>query len=94
MKNVRKSDRAQREQLLTLLNGWDPAGVIHAGGRRDQYEGFVDRLLDLLSRNPATDEVTGFLRGEIRGTFGVDAPDPELFATKALTWYHLSESES
>jgi hypothetical protein len=91
MKNERKGVRAQRDQLLTLLNGWDPAGLLEQGARRDQYDAIVDKLLSVLAADPSASDVADFLRTEIGGRFGVVPSDPEQFATKALTWYRLSD---
>ena len=89
----RKASRSRRGQLLTLLNGWDPAGVLQAGAPRDEYDFLVDSLLDLLSRNPGKEEVAFFLAREISEHFGTAAPDPSQFAAKAVTWYQLASRE-
>lgn len=89
----RKSARGLREQLLTLLNGWDPAGLLAAGAPRDEYVGVVDELLSLLSRDGSTEEVTAFLEHELPAHFGVPVAGSEQFAKKAVNWYRLASAE-
>jgi hypothetical protein len=81
--------RDQRGQLLTLLNGWDPAGLLHAGAARDEYGPIVDQLLDLLSQTPSEAEVTRFLQQQVTEHFGTAPADASRFAAKAVTWYRL-----
>ncbi len=89
----RKSLRSQREQLVTLVNGWDPAGRLSAGGPRTEYDWLVDRLLSLLSQNASREQVAEFLENEIRARFGSKPEDAAQFATKAITWFRLEGSE-
>jgi hypothetical protein len=89
----RKTTRGQRDELLTLLNGWDPAGLLQAGAPRDEYDCVVDQLLSELARGAGRDEVTQFLEREIGAHFGVEPKDAQQFATKAVTWYELSARE-
>lgn len=87
----RRSTRGRRDQLLTLLNGWDPAGLLQSGGRRDAYSVFLDDLLGLLERDASRQEITVFLDGRTSDQFGVHPQGAEQFATKVLSWY-LMES--
>jgi hypothetical protein len=89
----RKIVRDQRGQLLTLLNGWDPAGLLHAGAPRHEYDWIVDKLLGLLSRNASKEEVGAFLEREIRDHFGTAAPDGSQFAAKAVAWFEMVSRE-
>lgn len=88
----RKGIRDRREQLLTLLNGWDPAGRLRAGGPRDAYEQLVDDLLDLLSRAPGKEEIASFLERRIDEHFRVKPDGAEAFANKVLVWSQLPAS--
>jgi len=88
----RSSERGRREQLLTLLNGWDPAGVLQAGGRRDAYESFVNELLGLLERDASRDEISEFLENETAARYGARPEGASQFATKIGSWYRM-ESE-
>lgn len=90
----RKAPRTRRDQLLTLLNGWDPAGLLQAGAPRDEYDRIVDTLLALLSRNAGKEEVAAFLEREVREHFGKAPPDSSQFAAKAVTWFQLVSRES
>ena len=92
-KRERKSFRAQREQLLTLLNGWDPVGLLEAGAPRDKYDWIVDKLLGLLSRNARKEEVTAFLEREMSVHFGVPVQNASQFAAKAVTWFQMASNE-
>jgi len=90
----RKAARNRRDELLTLLNGWDPAGLLQAGAPRDEYEWVVDKLFSELSRGAGRDDVTHFLEREIGEHFGVAPQDAEHFAAKVLTWYELADGEA
>ena len=89
----RQGVRAPREQLVTLLNGWDPAGVLKAGGSRDAYGAVADSVLGLLSRDADTAEITAFLDGQIRDQFGVTPSDSAQFANKTRVWYDMASRE-
>lgn len=89
----RKGVRAGRDQLLTLINGWDPVGRLQAGGPRDAYESVADKLLTLLEQKASKEEIAKFLDDEILARFGAAAHGSAQFATKALTWFELSASE-
>ena len=90
---ARKGVRSQREQLLTLVNGWDPAGLLQAGGRRDSYFGLIDDLLALLSGGATKEEISTWLDREINQHFGVSPSDTESFARRAFAWFELSSKE-
>ena len=86
----RKFVRGEREQLVTLVNGWDPAGLIAAGAPRNEYDSVVDELLEVLSTHGTADEVTHFLENEISRRFGVAPPDIAQFAKKAVNWFRMA----
>ena len=90
----RKTSRGQRDQLLTLINGWDPAGLLAAGASRDAYEGIVDDLLNVLAGRATAGELAAFLDTEIEARFGAPPVDSMRFATKTVSWFEMSESES
>ncbi len=87
----RRGIRSEREQLLTLVNGWDPAGRLKQGGPRDEYDWIVDGLLNLLSRSAGDQEVVEFLESEIRQRFGETPANAHQFAVKAKTWFETRE---
>ena len=89
----RRSMRTRRDQLLTLLNGWDPAGLLKAGAPRDEYDWIVDKLSDLLERNAGKEEVAAFLAREVSEHFGTVAPDASQFAAKAVAWFRMVSRE-
>jgi hypothetical protein len=85
----RKADRDQREQLLTLVNGWDPAGRLAGGAPRDSYHSLVERLLVFLASNPAREDVATFLETDISENFGAKPEGVPAFANKVVTWYGM-----
>ena len=87
----RRAVRARREQLLTLVNGWDPLGLLRAGAPRDKYDFIVDDLLTLLSTNPTREQVTQFLEGEITDRLGAKPEGTAQFANRALVWFATPE---
>jgi len=89
----REGSRNERGQLLTLLNGWDPAGLLSSGGARDAYTNIVDDLLSLLARTNNKSEVAAFLEEQIREQFDATPRDAGQFAAKAITWYKLLPEE-
>ncbi len=89
----RKGVRGLRDQLLTLVNGWDPTGLLQAGASRDQYAPVVDELLGLLSQRAPKDEISRFLDNEISARFGSKPPGSDQFARKAISWYQIESPE-
>ena len=88
---MRKQNRNEREQLLTLVNQWDPAGLLQAGKPRNSYDLLVDNLLSFLFNEPGEPEIAAFLDREVRAQYKVKAPESTRFATKVLTWSRMSE---
>ncbi|MGZ8866697.1 MAG: hypothetical protein ACXW2P_00030 [Thermoanaerobaculia bacterium] len=89
----RRKLRTQHGQLLTLLNEWDPAGIIGAGKGRDQYAALADSLLDLLGESKSEAEITAFLEREIDVKFHRKPADASRFATKVVTWSRMASGE-
>lgn len=89
MQKERRQPRTDREQLLTLVNQWDPAGSLAQGASRDAYSTLVDRLFNLVANEPSEEEITAFLVREVREQFGRDASEPARFATKVFMWSRL-----
>ena len=85
----RKTDRDQREQLLTLVNGWDPAGRLASGAPRDSYHSLVERLLEFLGGDPSRDGVAAFLEREVSEHFAAKPHDVAAFANKVVTWHQM-----
>lgn len=78
---------------MTLLNGWDPAGLLAAGAPRNEYDFIIEGLLDLLSRHVPESEVASFLEAEISQHFGVRPQGAAQFAKKAVTWFEVVSAE-
>ncbi len=89
MEKERKQLRTDREQLLTLVNQWDPVGRLEAGAPRDVYGVVVDRLFSLLADDRSEAEILTFLEREVRQQFGTDAREPARFATKVYMWSRM-----
>lgn len=89
----RKAVRGRREQLLTLVNGWDPAGRLEAGAPRNAYEFIVDPLLDVLSTDATAGDVSQFLDREIASRFGATPEGSAQFAIKAINWFRIASTE-
>lgn len=85
----RQRQRDEREQLLTLVNGWDPAGLLQQGVPRDLYAPLADKLFDVVSSDPSEDELSALLESEVREQFDAEAVDAGHFAAKVLTWSRL-----
>ena len=89
----RKELRSRRGQLLTLLNGWDPVGLLWAGAPRNEYDCIVDALLGLLTRGATRGEVSAFLEKEVSERFGTTAPDASQFAARVVAWFEMVSRE-
>ncbi|MGZ7078776.1 MAG: hypothetical protein ACXVJT_05105 [Thermoanaerobaculia bacterium] len=89
MEKKRKQLRTDREQLLTLVNQWDPVRRLEEGASRDSYSALVDRLFSLIADEPSEAEIAAFLEREVREEFGTDAREPARFATKVFMWSRL-----
>jgi hypothetical protein len=89
----RNSIRAQREQLLTLVNGWDPVGLLAAGAPRSEYDCVIDELLGLLSRKATEAEIARFLEQEIADHFGTKPRGAGPFATKVVAWFEMTSTQ-
>jgi hypothetical protein len=89
----RNAVRAQREQLLTLVNGWDPIGLLAAGAPRSEYEFVIDKLLELLSRNETEEEIARFLERGIADHFGTQPTGAGPFAKKVVAWFQMTSTQ-
>jgi hypothetical protein len=89
----RRKLRTQNGQLLTLLNEWDPGGVVGAGAGRDQYASLADALLEQLGESRSEAEITAFLEREIEAKFHRKPADASRFATKVVTWSRMAAGE-
>ena len=89
----RRGIRAHRDQLLTLVNGWDPVGRLEAGAPRDAYESVVDDLLAFLAEDRDKEDVAAFLDRKITDRFGAKPKDVLPFANRAVTWFRIASEE-
>ena len=77
--------------MLTLVNNWDPAGLLATGAPRDSYEGLVDKVLGALSAGTTKEQLGAMLEAELRDRFGKKAPGVAEFVNRALAWHNLGE---
>jgi hypothetical protein len=83
----RKAVRVKQQELLGLLNEWDPIGVM-PGAPSDEYDCLLG-LLRRLQRGEEPGKLSRYLRRKLRHHFGLD-PDqshPEQFAERVFAWY-------
>ena len=93
MNDKRRPVRDERGQLVTLINDWDPAGLIRAGGTRTEYDALADDLLALLEKSTSEEQVAAFLEREIGQRFHAPAPNAPRFATKVIAWFRMADNE-
>ncbi|MGH9198907.1 MAG: hypothetical protein ACRD1T_24670 [Acidimicrobiia bacterium] len=79
----------KQQELLGLLNEWDPIGVMPGEfAPSDEYDCLLG-LLDRLQRGDEPSKLSRYLRRRLSHHFGLD-PDqshPEQFAERVYTWY-------
>jgi hypothetical protein len=79
--------RKRWAELRTLINEWDPVGLIEAGAPHDEYECVVGPVLRMLEENVSASEVAAFLQREFDEHFGVSCGDAAPFAASTKQWY-------
>jgi hypothetical protein len=77
--------------LLSLVNEWDPIGLLALGAPRDEYDCLVGPLLTRLDRGDAAATIETWLSRHIPDHFGVAPHDPGAFAARAIEW-HASQT--
>lgn len=75
--------------MRTLVNEWDPAGLIDCGAPKDEYDGLVTRLMSLAYRTTTEEELTRFLVNHVAQYFAYDLSviDVQAFSARLLTWF-------
>jgi hypothetical protein len=58
-------------ELRELLNEWDFIGVFDPATNIDEYDCMIQPLTRMLTAGADTDDIAGFLDGEITGHFGM-----------------------
>ena len=84
--------RAQLRALVTLLNEWDPAGLIAAGAPADEYECLAGPLLSRLARDASPGEIGTWLQMQLTEHFGCGSPSVERFARRVTRWYRSASA--
>lgn len=93
MTTVRLEKQALRRrwrELRTLVNEWDPLGLISVGCPEDEYECLVGPLMRRLEEGVSREDVASFLAREFREHFGCEGPDAKStanFVAKARAWF-------
>ena len=88
----RRAVREQRDQLLTLVNNWDPIGLLGSGAPRNEYDRVIDKLLGMLSRSATRDEIARTLDADFAEHYGAKPKDVEAFVNRAVTWFQLASA--
>lgn len=81
------------EELVNLLNEWDPIGVEPKhGGPKDEYNCLLNPILDLLSEGTNDREFSNFLLQELKDHFGIHSQSKNraIFAKKVLNWWRVN----
>jgi hypothetical protein len=85
---IEKHELRQRwAQLRSLINEWDPIGLIEAGSPNDEYECIVGPLLRRLEERAGETAIAAFLAAEFDEHFGSPISDSSSFAERAIVWY-------
>lgn len=86
MPSEKKPDKAEVEELRSLLNQWDPIGCAPPP---DEYDCLLLPLLSKLQSGSNEEFVTRFLDREMSDHFGMDPNSCGTadFAKKVVTWY-------
>ena len=82
--------RTRWRELRSLVNDWDPIGLISAGAPPDEYECVVGPLLRMLEESAPQKEIASYLSNEFADHFGVPVADTQEFAIRATQWYQRS----
>lgn len=77
----------QRRELLSLLNEWDPIGVVGDGSPDDEYECLVDPILARLRDDADSRRISDFLEVELPAHFGISAGDTGVVANRIVSWF-------
>lgn len=79
--------RQKQQELLGLLNEWDPIGVM-PGAPSGEYDCLLG-LLGRLQRGEEPGNLSRYLRRQLSHHFGLDSDQshPEKFAELVFSWY-------
>jgi hypothetical protein len=79
--------RIEKHELRSLMNDWDPIGLIEAGAPADEYECVVGPLLRMLEERAPVGAIAKYLASEFEEHFGVPITDAAAFGERASSWY-------
>jgi len=66
----KKQIKEERKNLRTLVNKWDPAGLIQTGSPDDEYDCLSDKIYSMLNRNVSEEEMIQHIVQELEDHFG------------------------
>ena len=78
-----ESRRIRVEIRHVLLDVWDPIGIKDVPNARDEYDGYIGRLYELLINNAADSDLTEYLYWAAHDQMGFDAARPSDMAATA-----------
>lgn len=87
MRIVKRELRQRSLELRSLVNEWDPIGLIAAGAPLDEYECVTGPLLRMLEERAGTETIANYLATEFAEHFGVPITDAAAFSKRASSWY-------
>ncbi len=79
--------RKRWAELRTLVNEWDPIGLIEAGAPVDEYECIVGPLLRQLEEGTTERQIAEYLSHELTEHFSVRVVETAEFTARAKSWY-------
>lgn len=83
-----KKSKNKYRELIDLLNEWDPLDVSNTG-IKDEYECFIEPMLNSLQKNPNKYELVDIINKHLEDHVGLEAKhyDTEEFADQVLNWW-------
>lgn len=96
---VSKPSQAEQQQLRhvadglqSLLNQWDPIGLVGADGPTDEYECLVWPVVRLLREGVSAEVLAEHLTKELQSHFGLEpqACAPGEFAVSVKRWFETA----
>jgi hypothetical protein len=84
---TKAESRKRWRELRSLVNAWDPIGLIEAGAPEDEYECIVGPLMRMLEERASQATMNSFLLREFDEHFRVPIDDSSDFVRSAAAWY-------
>jgi hypothetical protein len=84
---TKQASRERWREVRSLVNEWDPIGLISAGAPDDEYECVVGPVLRMLETSEAPETIGAYLEIEFAEHFGMPGVAASEFAVQAHQWY-------